>query len=59
MYAEDAMKDRYDRMYSQYSSTGPYSELGDDEEEVESCPECHQFLDECICDLEDDDVLEP
>jgi DTW domain-containing protein YfiP len=54
MYAEDAMRDKYDRMYSQYSATGPYSD-DDDSPDDETCDECGQHEDECICDLEEED----
>jgi hypothetical protein len=60
MCAEDAMRERYDRMYSQYSATGPDSEMADEDDDYcdKFCSECGQFEYECICDLEeDDDVL--
>jgi hypothetical protein len=46
MYAEDAMRDKYDRMYSQYSATGPDSEMEDDDDPEDE-----------FCDEEEDDVL--
>lgn len=48
MYAEDAMRDRWDRFDSQFSAMGPYSAEGEDE----ICAHCEKFP--CICDEDDD-----